>query len=1108
MFITPMITHDVGDGIIYSQILNHDGMKHFLLLIGIFLCSIALAQSQRVIRGTLTDSNGEPIIGASVIAVGTTVGTVTDFSGAYELTVPAGATQLQFSYTGFETRLVELGPSNVIDASLTEGVVLETAVVTALGISRDKKEIGYSVETLDGADIQQKGESDVVRSLQGKVAGVNIIGSSSQPGSATRLVIRGNTSFAGNNQALYVVDGVPYDGSTYLNGAFQLTGAGAYGNRLSDLDPNNIESITILKSSTAAALYGSRASRGVVVITTKTGSTKKREGLRVELSSGLTTEEIASLPNLQNIYGTGTGFNYATANGSWGHPFPGTKPYASIDSINHWFRQTNPASYERFRALNDDRVTPRVPYQAYPNNVASLFGKGTMWDNSVTLSTGLGSNGSFVVTASHTDHEGIIPNSSYQRTSVSAGGRHEWSNGFSLSANLAFTNSLQKGLAGGAAGSLETSSYMGRALYQGRNWDTEGQPFEDPITLESVFFVGRGNADHPNWSAKYNGFTSDVSRTIVNLSSGYKVRNLFDIDYRIGMNSYSTDDLDWFRPGSRGANGLGEITQGFNHYEEIESTLMLSRSHRFNEAFALQARVGHNMNQQTVNSQAFIGRQMLDFNIIDIDNTISQVTNGGVYNRERIMGVFGELTFDFNSYAFLSVTGRNDWTSTLPVESRSYFYPSASLAVIFTEALKMDPNGFLNFGKVLVNYSKVGKSPSAYLLDPIYYINLGEPDNLTAGLRDIDFPFGGNAGLTLENTIKDPELNPEFTTTLEAGLELGFLDNRVTFESAIYQTESKDQLSLLSLPSATGYDAFFTNFGKMTSTGVEITLGITPVKTRDFDWTVSGNFSKYKTTIDELFGDVTEIELRPLFGGQIAPVLRIGEEYGVFRGRVSARDANGNLLIDPNNGQIINSDQEAIIGNPNPDFMLGIVNSFTWKNFNLSAVLDWRQGGDLYSETVNSYLGRGVLASQGENRELGAVIPGVYGDPETLMPILDENGNTIQNQTMVELNDLYFGTTFGSNAQDEWLVFDATVIRLREISFGYTVPAKLLANAPVKGVSINFVGRNLWYYAPHFPEDANFDPETNTFGDVNYQGFEFQNLPSIRRYGVTLKLTF
>jgi hypothetical protein len=271
---------------------------------------------------------------------------------------------------------------------------------------------------------------------------------------------------------------------------------------------------------------------------------------------------------------------------------------------------------------------------------------------------------------------------------------------------------------------------------------------------------------------------------------------------------------------------------------------------------------------------------------------------------------------------------------------------------------------------------------------------------------------------------------------------------------------------------------------------------------------VSGNFSKYKTTIDELFGDVTEIELRPLFGGQIAPVLRIGEEYGVFRGRVSARDANGNLLIDPNNGQIINSDQEAIIGNPNPDFMLGIVNSFTWKNFNLSAVLDWRQGGDLYSETVNSYLGRGVLASQGENRELGAVIPGVYGDPETLMPILDENGNTIQNQTMVELNDLYFGTTFGSNAQDEWLVFDATVIRLREISFGYTVPAKLLANAPVKGVSINFVGRNLWYYAPHFPEDANFDPETNTFGDVNYQGFEFQNLPSIRRYGVTLKLTF
>ncbi len=1083
-------------------------MRNLLLLAGFFLCSISLAQAQRVIRGTLTDTNGEPVIGASVLAVGTTVGTITDFNGQYELQVPEGVSAIQFSYTGFKAQTLALGPSNVMDVVLEEGVLLETAVVTALGISRDKKEIGYAVETVDGDAIQQRGEADVLRSLQGKVAGVNIIGSSSQPGSATRLVIRGNTSFLGNNQALYVVDGIPYDGATYLNGSFQLTGAGAYGNRLSDLDPNNIESVTILKSATAAALYGSRASRGVVVITTKTGSMKKKEGLRIDISSGYSTEEIASLPNLQNTYGTGTGFNYSQANGSWGAPFIGTKPYASLDSINHWFRASYAASYARMRALGIEGVTPRVAYRAYPNNVASLFDKGALLDNSVTLSTGLGSNGSFVATVSQVNHEGIIPNSSYEKTSVSVGGHNEWESGFHIGANVAYTNSLQQGPQGGAIGSTETSSYMARALYQGRNWDIEGQPYEDPVTHESLFFISRGNADNPRWSAKYNGFSSDVSRTIVNVNAGYAINKLFDIDYRVGLNTYDQNDLDWFRPGSRGANGLGEITQGFNQYEELESTLMLSKSHRFSDHFALQARVGQNINQRTGKSQAFIGRQMLDFDIIDVDNTISQVTNGGDYSRSRIMGLFGELTLDLNSYAFLTLTGRNDWASTLPRENRSYFYPSASLAFVFSDALRMDPGGFLGRGKIILNYSKVGRSPDPYLLAPTYLINLGEPDNLTAGLRDIDFPFGGLAGLTLENTLKDPNLKPEFTSTLEGGFELGFLENRLTLEATVYRTESTDQLSFLSLPSASGYDAFFTNFGKLTSRGMEITLGITPVKTKDFSWSVSGAFTKYKTTVDELLEDVSEIEIRPLFGGQITPVLRVGEEYGVFRGRVSARDDEGNLLIDPSNGQIINSDEEAIIGNPNPDFTLGVVNTITWKGFTLGAVLDWKQGGDLYSETINSYLGRGVLAFQADKRELGAVIPGVYGDNVTKQPLLDENGNKIPNQTMVELNDLYFGTTFGSNAQDEWLVFDATVIRLREISLGYSLPEKLLAKTPIKALSINLVGRNLWYNAPNFPKDANFDPETSTFGDENYQGFDFQNLPSVRRYGINLKVTF
>jgi len=1084
-------------------------MRNYLLLLGFFLSSICLAQAQRVVSGTVTDNSGEPLIGASVLVVGTTVGTVTDFNGAYTLTVPAGSNQIQFSYTGYEPVVVNLGASNTVDASLAEGIVLETAVVTALGITRDKKEIAYAIESVDSEDIQQKGEADVIRSLQGKVAGVNITGSSSQPGSATRLTIRGNTSFLDDNQALYVVDGIPYNGDSYGAGD-QLSGGGAYGNRISDLDPNNIETLTILKGATAAALYGSRASNGVVVITTKSGSMKSKEGLRIELSSGLTSESIASLPNYQNTYGTGTGFAYAGANGSWGAPFRGAVPYPTIDSINHWFRANYLASYNRMRELGVEGVTPRVVYQAYPNNSASLFQNGTLFDNSVTLSTGLGSNGAFVATVSHVDHAGIFPNSGYQKTSVSVGGNTRFESGFRIGMNLAYSNSLMEGLQGGAIGSVETSSYMARSLYLGRNWDIEGQPFEDPVTRESLFFIGRGQADNPIWSAKYNGFTSDVARTVVNLNAGYEIRNLFDIEYRIGMNTYGQNDMEWFRPGSKGNNGLGEVIQGDVNFEEIESILMLSRNFRFNENFALQARIGQNVNQTTVEQQSVLGSQMLDFNIIDIDNTIDQVTFGGDYDRARQMGIFGELTFDINSYLFLTVTGRNDWTSTLPKESRSYFYPSVGAAFIFSDAFNMDPTGFLSEGKLRLNWSRVGNSPEPYLLGAIYQVNLGEPDGLSAGVRDIDFPFNGRAGLTLENVLKDPNLQPEFTTSKEVGLELGFVRNRVTIDAALYQTDSENQLAFLTLPTVSGYDAFYTNFGNLKSVGGEVTLGITPVQSQDFDWTIRGIFTKYKTTVEELFGDVTELEIRSLFGGSITPVLRVGEEYGVFRGTVSARDDEGNLLIQRDNGQIFNANEEAIIGNPNPDFTLGIVNELNWKGFSLGAVIDWKQGGDLYSETVGSMLGRGVLEFQATNRELGAVIPGVYGANVGGVPtaILDENGNKIPNQTMLEQNDLWFGTTFAVNGQDEWAVFDATVVRLREITLGYSIPAKTLANSFVKGISINLVGRNLWYYAPHFPEDANFDPETSTFGDENYQGFEFQNLPSIRRYGASVKLTF
>ena len=1075
-------------------------------LLFLLVCVVSNIYGQRTIKGIVSDQDGGPLVGVNVLVQGTTNGTVTDENGSYNLNIGAESQILVFSYTGFTTREVAIGNSNELNVTLDEGIQLSEMVVTALGITRAKKEIGYAIEELEGNQLQRVGETDPLRAMQGKVAGVNITGSSSQPGSATRLTIRGIKSFFGNNQALYVVDGVPFDAST--NGvSFQLTGGGAYSNRLADLDPNNIESVSILKGATAAALYGSRASRGVVVITTKTGALKKGENkLKIDLSSSLNFEEIASLPNFQNSYGTGTGFTYAQSNGSWGAPFRSAVSYPTIDSINHWYRGAGYAnSYARLRQAGDERVTPRVPYQAYPDNVKDVFNRGRVNDNSITISGG-NQNTSMALTFSRVDHDGIFPNASFDKTSIALGARSQFESGLRMGANLSYINSIQQGLQGGAIGSASTSSFMARTLYQGRSWDLHGQPFEDPVTHESIFMIARGNADNPLWSAKYNGFKSDVNRYVVNVNAGYAFNKWLDVDYRVGINNYSQGDLEWFRPGSRGAGGLGSVTDLTTSFKEIESTLILSAKKRFNDKIALEARVGHNLNDRTFRDQGISGTQMLDFNIIDVDNTVSQVSAGGSLNKRRLFGVFGEVTADYNQYLFLTLSGRQDWSSTLPVQNNHYFYPSASVAFVFSEALKMSNNPILNSGKVRLNWSKVGSPANPYSLKPIYLLNLGETDNLTAGIRDIDFPFAGVASSTLSNTLFDPNLKPEFTTDMEAGVDLEFFKSKVNLSFSVYKSQSTDQISNLALPTVSGFDNLLTNFGALETKGAEVSLRLNPIANKNFNWDFTTNFTRYRTIVTELREGTDELVIRPLFGGGITPVLRVGQPYGVFRGTVSARDEEGNLLIDRTNGQIINATQDEIIGNPNPEFTVGFINNFTWKGLTLGAVFDWKQGGDMYSETVNSLLGRGVLGFQAD-REKNAMINGVYGDPVTLKALKDENGNKIRNQTMVEVNDLWFGSTFGSNSQDEWSVFDATVYRLRELSLTYQLPANLFKKA-IKGATISINGRNLWYKAPHFPADTNFDPETSTFGDANYQGFEFQNLPSIKRYGVSLNLKF
>jgi TonB-linked SusC/RagA family outer membrane protein len=1085
----------------FKQLTKNKSMRKFLLLSCLCLsvaCNYAWAQERTVTGKVTSQEDGSVLPGVNVVLKGTTSGTVTDADGNFTLSVPTQGAVLVFSFIGLTSQEVEVGSRAVVDVSMAADITqLGEVVVTAANISREKKSLGYRLESVSGSKVQQVSEADPLRALQGKVAGVNIIASSGVPGSSTRITMRGNRSLLGNNQPLIVVDGIPYD-NTQTNTSNQLVGGGAYGSGLAAIDPNNIETMNILPPGGAgAALYGVRAANGVIVITTKTGTSRQgRKGLEIAVNSSFSMEEISGLPEYQNKYGTGTGFVYSQVNGSWGAPFPDAVSYPTITEIPYW---TDMAA-----AFPDHPAT--VPYRAYPNNVKDFFNTGKMWDNSISVSGG-NDKANFTTTISRIDQEGIVPNSGFERTNVSVGANSVLANKVTIGGTMSFNNKVQTGPPGGASNALGNGSAFARIMYLGRNWNLQGEPYENPLTKESIFFIARTQATNPYWAAKYDGFETRENRVVGNLNLGYDFNDWLNLSYRIGVTHFDQVNQEWFRPGGRAVGGVGSVTDDYVSFTELESFLMLNFTRDISEDVTLKAFIAHNINQRTNNQQSYIGTGLVDFNIIDIDNTTNILNNGGIYTRRRLVGVLGELQLMYKDYLFLTVNGRNDWSSTLPESNRSFFYPAVSASFLFTDALKMS-SSVLSSGKLRASWSKVGNDAAPYLLNTTYTLN---PQFVT---QSVQFPFNGVAGATLggipggADVVSDPNLTPEFTRAIELGTQLSFFNNRASLDVAVYESLTTNGIAFQSMPAVSGFTSFLTNFGDVSNRGIEIGLNVTPLQMPNgFRWDINANFTHNKNVVEKLAAGVDEIVVRNLFGGGITPVLRPGEEYGIMRGSVDARDDEGNLLIDPSNGQLIRATDPAIVGNPNPDFIAGLTNTFSFKGITLSALFDWRQGGDIYSTTLLSQLGRGVTRDT-EDREMNWVIPGVMGDVNTGEPILDEEGNKIPNDIQIEVNDLYFGETFAVNSADEWNVFDATVFRLREVSLGYSLPQSLLAKTPFGTATLTLTGRNLWYKAPNMPKYSKFDPETSTFGTQNAQGFEFDNVPSVRRFGVNLRLTF
>ncbi len=1096
-------------------------MKKFLLLNLLCLCitcSGVWAQGRAVTGKVTSAEDGSPLPGVNVVIKGLAVGTVTDVEGMYSLSVPPEST-LVFSFIGLTTREVPVGERTIVDVQMSQDVQqLGEVVVTAAGIERETRALGYAVSSVSGDRLAMKSEPDALGSLQGKVAGVNILSSSGAPGSATRITIRGNKSFFGNNQPLFIVDGIPFDNS-YFTSSNEVTDGAPYGGRVADLDPNNIESINILPGGAAAALYGVRAANGVLVITTKAGSSRaSRKGFEMSYSSGFAIERIANLPVYQNKYGTGSKFDYAEANGSWGpafdRPGPGVNYLADgsivpngsdVDSIPYW---------SAYAAVFPDHPA-MVPYRAYPNNVKDFFRDGKVYDNSITIRGG-NERSVFTAVASRLKQEGYIPFSEYGRTNISIGGNTELENGFSIGGNMSFINALQLGpLTGYGSAEQVSASVLSRILFPGRNWDITGQPYEDPVTKEQVFFLG-ASADNPYYSARYNGLRSEVNRVAANLTAGYEISEWLSATYRIGINTYTDHRKEVTRKGSVGAAGIGQLILDDIYFQEIESNFLLTADKPFNDDLSFRAIAGLNVNQRTAENQRVRGSGAIAFDIDDIDNYNNVVPFGGGntldpgYYRRRLFGIFADVSLGYKDYLFLNLTGRNDWSSTLPPNKRSFFYPSASLSFLFTDAFDVTSN-VLTSGKLRVAWSRIGNDAPVYSLYPIYRLNFSKSSGLLGSLPGNDLPFRGQPGATADITVYDENLTPEFTTGIEIGTDVVLFGDKLDLKVTLYDIRTTDQIAPISLADETGYNQLITNFGEMSNKGIEIGVNATPIRLpNSFTWNVFATFTKNRNVVESLIPGVEDIVLRPLYGGKIVPVLAAGHPYGALKGTYNLRDDEGNLLINPASGMAIQSGDYKFVADPNPDFLASLGTAFTFRGITLSCLWNYRHGGDLYSETNQFYLGRGVTRDT-EDREGYFIVPGVYGDADTGLPILDENGQKIANTTSVLLNDVYFQTADGSfaiNSADEMSVFDATVIRLSEVALGYDFPKELLERTPFGRASITFTGRNLWYKAPNFPKYSNFDPETNTFGSQNYVGLEYNSAPSVKRYGVNLSLTF
>lgn len=1032
------------------------------------------AYAQRAVSGVVKAAGtGEPLPAVAVKEKGTNNAVVTNFDGKFTITVTSANPVLVFSSMGVQPKEVSVGTSDFLVVNMEmESNDLDEVVVTALGVSKEKRSLGYAVTNLGNDEIKNSGEQNVIQSLSAKAPGVQVIGSGGTPGASSKITIRGNATFTGNNQPLIVVDGVPIDNSTTQTTAgdypFNQNLSGVNNsNRAIDINPDDIESVTVLKGPAAAALYGARAGNGAIIYTTKRGKVGAK-GLGVKVSSSVEISQVNKLPKLQDRWAAGNGGVYTPPADPGPDGLFDTNDDVAFGTPNSW--------------------GPRVDTTNLPtyDNLGNFFQTGYSYNNGIEV-TGGSENASVRLSLSNLRQSGVVPNTEFDRTSVRLTGDVNLSRRVKVggTANYVRSSSVM------AQNGSNLSGIMLTLLRAPITYDLDNYQYANGYN-RSYFYI----YDNPYYTAYENPFTSNVNRILGNIYMNYLISDHWDMSYKIGVDAYSDNRKQIYAVSAWGDDigSVGQVNENRLVSSQLYGDLLVNYHTELDENSKLKVTAGHNFFVNEFNDAFSRGRILSIPNFYNLANA-SDLYASQAQSKVKSAAFFGDIAYEYKNWLYLNATGRNEWSSTFEVdEKNNFFYPSANAAVVFSEFFDESLKEYVNFGKVRYSYAQVGIAPSPYTTRT-YYTSPTYTDGFTNGLS---FPYIGQNGYAISNTLGNRGLKPERVIGNEFGVALGLFNGFMDLDVTYYNQKTVDILLFKPTPGSSGFTSNYTNSGEMVNRGVEVMANFHVLREGNLKWDIGANWYANRSEVLKLADGVDEVSIEAAFAS-IGSFAIVGQPYGAFYGTRWARNDQGQILIGANGRPVLDG-TTGNIGNPQPDWMAGLRNTFTYKNLTFSFLFDFRKGGSIWNGTY-ARLNNVGRSGDSDDRERTYVVEGVYA-PGTVIGGVDVSGQT--NTTEISANAYYRQVVGDAGGAAEEFVEEVNWVRLRDVNLSYRFDFRE-KNYGIEYLNLSFTGRNLFLSTNY----KGVDPETSLTGaGSNLNGFDYFNNPGTRSYLFGLSFGF